>query len=180
MYTLFLNGVFWLPTITLFVIGHLTGNYEITVAAWVLFGFSCAVFFGTIISQFVLTGIVKENIAKVKTDQRKIAIAEEKHKQLNEFYEKQILEVYPDFERKLLESIGPGKNTDLLALFQQYPELQSSKLLRQMVDKITSLVSSIYDRKENLERTLESIRMYQTNSWMIFKYSIPEEILKEL
>jgi hypothetical protein len=180
MYTIFLNLVVWVPSFGLFLVGHLTGNYDITVGGWVLFGFGCAILFGTTVAQFVQTGVVKQNIAEVKTRQKKIVFAEEKHTQLNEFYERQVLEVYPEFERKLLEALGPGKNTDLIALFQQYPELQSSKLLRQMVGNISNLVDNIYNRKENLEYTLEQIRVYQSNSWVLFKYTIPTEILEQL
>jgi len=180
MNSIFLGGFFWLITGILFVIGHSTQNHEITNAAWAVFGVSCAVTVGLIIAQFVNSGELKENLAEVKVCQRQIKYSQEKHDELKKFYEKQVLEVYPNFEKNLLESLGPGKNADLVALFQQYPELQSSKLLRQMVDKITNLVDRIYSDKNSLERTFKQIRIYQTNSWIIFKFPIPEEILKEL
>ena len=180
MYAIFLNGFVWLIACTLFLIGHLTGNTEITLGGRVVFGISCAVTLGSMIAQFVLAGMVKENIAEVRTYIKKAKLAEEKHDELLKFYEKQVLDVYPNFEKSLLEALGPGKHTDLVALFQQYPELQSSKLLRQMVDNISQLVKNIYYEKEKLENTYQQIRIYRTNSWVIFKFSIPEEIIKEL
>jgi len=133
---------------------------------------------------FTIGNLVKNNDMNLRTSQiitqkRKIQFAEEKYDVLKEYYEKQVLEVFPKFEKTLLEKISPANNKELLALMNEYPDLQSYKLLKDLMEKITSLVNTIYNQKNYLESSYEEIRQYIIDPWILVRIKVQEDLLNE-
>jgi hypothetical protein len=88
----------------------------------------------------------------------------------------QVIDIFPKFEERILKSLSPGNNKDLIALFQKYPELKSSKHLAKLVDDVSRLVRDIYAEKESLEYIKKKIRTYYANPWFVVKLKISDKL----
>jgi len=135
--------------------------------------------FAMTINHFVKAEEIVSRIENIKTTQNKIKLQVQKKEELTTFMNEQVLNVFPKFEEKILKALSPGSNKDLIALFQKYPELKSSKHLSELVKETTVLVNNIYREKEHLEDQKTKIRVYLANPWFLVKLKMSEEI-KEL
>lgn len=128
------------------------------------------------INHFMKGQEMAQAIEEIKTLENRIVLKEEKKKELVEYMNEQVVNIFPKFEEKILSVIGPGQNKELLALFQQYPELQSSKHLSQLVSDVSSLVTDIYRVKDKLEMKKEEIRVYLHNPWFLVRIKISDGV----
>lgn len=136
--------------------------------------------FITTINHFIKGESIVQSIEEIRTMENKIALRESKKEELTNYMNEQVLNVFPKFEEKILSVLGPGNNKELLALFQKYPELQSSKHLSKLVSDVTGLVTDIYRVKEKLEMKKEEIRTYLRNPWFLAKVKVSDEIMRKI
>lgn len=94
-----------------------------------------------------------------------VRLAEEQYNNLQEKYQKYLAEQYPALEKEIFSNIASNQPKELVALLQAYPELKSSVVLNNMMDKITTLVSNIYEAKRNLAYEEEQIANMRINRW---------------
>lgn len=134
----------------------------------VFFVFTVVAFFYTA-SERHTARMVKNTIKKYEKD---ISQQEEKYEKLKEYYEHHLAENYPNMEREVFGKIAESQPKELIALFQAYPELQTSTVLTNMMDKITQLMGKIYDLKENINYCEERLDNIRTNPWLIIKSGI--------
>ena len=84
---------------------------------------------------------------------------------IQEKYQKYLAEQYPALEKEIFSNIASNQPKELVALLQAYPELKSSVVLNNMMDKITSLVSNIYEAKRSLAYEEEHLANMRINRW---------------
>jgi hypothetical protein len=94
-----------------------------------------------------------------------VRLAEEQYNNLQEKYQKYLAEQYPALEKEIFSNIASNQPKELVALLQAYPELKSSVVLNNMMDKITTLVSNIYEAKRNLAYEEEQLANMRINRW---------------
>lgn len=104
-------------------------------------------------------------------------MSEEKAKELGTYFEKYLGNDFPAFEKEMLTAISQ-KPEKLMALFQTFPELQSSFTLNKLVEKISNLVEGVYHRKSSLENTYEKLRIFYNCPWLLVKPTISNIDLK--
>jgi len=105
---------------------------------------------------------LKNNYARQESN---VKLAEEEYNNLQEKYQKYLAEQYPALEKEIFSNIASNQSKELVALLQAYPELKSSVVLNNMMDKITFLVSNIYDAKRNLTYVEEKLANRRINRW---------------
>jgi len=103
---------------------------------------------------------------------KEVTLAEEKYDKLKDYYEKHLAENYPNMEREIFGKIAESQPKELIALFQSYPELQTSTVLTDMMKQVTNLVDSIYSKKYEIERNEERLSNIRTDPWLLVKHGI--------
>jgi len=136
--------------------------------------------FATSINQLVKAQEMLGVVEGVTTIKNKIVLRMAKKDDTMKYMEEQMLNVFPKFEERVLKSLSPNSNTDLIALFQQYPELKSSKHLSDLVNDYDEMVKSIYDEKESLEYKKGNIREYLRNPWFFYTIKLSKDLLTEI
>ena len=131
----------------------------------VFFIFSVVAFFYTT-SEYQNFHMIKNSIKKYRKD---LIQKQEKYETLKSYYEKHLAESYPNLEREIFGKIAESQPKELIALFQSYPELKSSTVLTNMMDKITNLIDKIYLTKQSISYEEERIDNIETNPWLIIK-----------
>jgi len=127
-----------------------------------------ATFIIAVIQQLSLYTRLTEYVEELKRHKAEITLAENKHKELSVYFEKYLGSDFPKFEKEILTTISQ-KPEKLLAIFQTYPELQSSVTLSKLMDHIRKLVENIYDKKHDMEYTRCHIRKIITCPWLLIK-----------
>lgn len=181
MYPFILSAFFFVVSIVMILVRPLAtpgtdGHLALLVLFIVFAGAGFIAMFAMTINNLVKGVEIMEKMEELKTQQNKIKLGEKKKDELMSYMEEQVLNVFPKFEERVIQSVAPGSNKDLLALFQKYPELKSSKHLAKLVDDVTQLVDGIYSDKRSMEYTKEKIRLYLVNPWFPMKVKVSEEV----
>jgi flagellar motor component MotA len=116
---------------------------------------------------------------RIKRIKKDIKLKEDKFKEISEYYNKCISDGFPTLEKDLFLKISDNQPKELMALLQNYPELQSSKLYSDMINSITELISHIYREKEYLYNEFEKLENIQTDGWILIKPKKYEDLLTD-
>ena len=128
-------------------------------------------FIVTVIQQLALHTTFKSLLEELKSDEAKIKLAEDKYRELSVYFEKYLGNDFPKFEKEILTAIAQ-KPEKLLAIFQTYPELQSSFTMTKLIDKVDALVHNIYEKRKEAESTKRRINTLLSCPWLIVKPTI--------
>jgi hypothetical protein len=105
---------------------------------------------------------------------KSINIYKEKQSELLIDFKSYLGEKYPDFEKQIFKNINESKSDIHIVL--KYPELESSKTIMKLADKINELADSIYSLRADMEDVCENIRYYKNGKWEIIKPNVPKDI----
>jgi hypothetical protein len=106
---------------------------------------------------------------KIKRLKKEVVLNEEICKELKDFYQKYLAEEYPQFEKDIFLKIAENQPKKLIGLLESYPELKTSVVLKDMIDKTTELVENIYNKKSRIEQEIESLENIKCDNWLIWK-----------
>jgi Na+-transporting NADH:ubiquinone oxidoreductase subunit NqrC len=106
---------------------------------------------------------------KINKIKKEIVLSEAKYKELSEYYNKCISDGFPTLEKDLFSKIADNQPKELIALLQNYPELQSSKLYSDMTTSVSHLISSIYIKKNELYENHEKLENIHCDGWILIK-----------
>lgn len=128
-----------------------------------------------LIASFVITGVQWANQISDIEDLRKFdnleKIYQQKAEVLTNQFTKYLAETYPQHEKGIFGKISPEK-VDIYLV--KYPELQASKTIIALTEKINQLQADRYAQQVNKEQSLKNIRFRLRNPW-IWYWAIPEK-----
>ena len=108
----------------------------------------------------------------IKRYERDKATDTTKYETLKAYYEKHLSENYPNMEKEIFGKIADSQPKELVALFQAYPELQTSKVLTDMMKNITNLVTAIHSNDDQISSIQEDVDNIKEDPWLLFKKGI--------
>ncbi len=78
---------------------------------------------------------------------------------------------YLGHEKVMFDKMSPG---DVMVYMVKYPELNSSKNIRELVDQIRSMQDDVYKQQVEIEKKKKNIRYRLRNPWIFYKF-IPQK-----
>lgn len=117
-----------------------------------------------------------ENLNEIRNSQKTIIQKKEKLDALQKYYEEYLAKIYPDIEKDIFNKIAENQPKELVALFQQYPDLKSSVVLKKLTKKVTTLYNDLYSSKSSLNWELKKIQDFKINPWLLWMPKVPADI----
>jgi len=111
----------------------------------------------------------KELANKIKKLGKEVVLYEKKYDELKVYYKKYLAEDYPKLERELFEKISENNPKELIALLQSYPELKTSLVFNNMIDRIDKSIQQIINCKLNIDDKVEYLDNIKCDSWLLLK-----------
>lgn len=74
---------------------------------------------------------------------------------------------YLGHEKVMFDKMSPG---DVMVYMVKYPELNSSKNIRELVDQIRSMQDDVYKQQVEIEKTKKNIRYRLRNPWIFYQF----------
>lgn len=132
------------------------------------FTFMCLVFAVIFfIASFLVTGIEYgaqlSDMENLKKFDRLETIYQQKANELTKQFSKYLYEMYPKYERDIFQKITPEK-VDIYLV--KYPELQASKTIVALTERINQLQTDRYQQRIAKEQTLKDMRFRARNPWI--------------
>jgi hypothetical protein len=123
---------------------------------------------------------MKRSLNEYKRNKKDLANKQEKLEDLKKYYEDYLAKLYPEIEKEIFNKIADNQPKELVALFQQYPDLKSSVVLKKLTKKVTELYKEVYSSKESVNWRISEIQNSQTNPWILWTPKLPADIEKEI
>lgn len=155
-------------------LGYNSSVNEVHIAGIVLMGGSLCYLIIAFIHDLSYYSNQLQRFELVRNYLKTINIYKEKQSELLVDFKSYLGEKYPDFEKQIFKNINESKS-DIHIVFK-YPELESSKTIIKLVEKINKLADSVYSLRADMEDTCEDIRYYRNGKWEIIKPNIPKDI----
>lgn len=123
---------------------------------------------------------IKRSINDYRRYKKDVVQKQEKLEDLKKYYEDYLAKLYPEIEKEIFKKIADNQPKELVALFQQYPDLKSSVVLKKLTKKVTELYNQVYSAKESVNWRVAEIQNSQSNPWILWTPKLPTDIEKEL
>lgn len=130
--------------------------------------------------QLTHTHELKRSVIEYRRCKKEIAQEEEKLGHLKKYYEDYLAKLYPEMERDIFSKIAENQPKELAALFQQYPDLKASVVLKKLTKQVAALYNNLYDAKRSFDYRVQHIQNSKTNPWILWTQKLPADIEKEI
>jgi hypothetical protein len=123
---------------------------------------------------------LKRSLNEFRRSKKDLVQQQEKLDDLKKYYEEYLAKLYPEIEKEIFNKIADNQPKELVALFQQYPDLKSSVVLKKLTKKVTELYNKLYSSKESFNWRISEIQNSQCNPWILWNPKLPVDIEKEI
>jgi hypothetical protein len=184
--------MFYIYSIIFFVLaslGCIVGKHIAPTPDWQTAALVFQIIFTAVYIIFFITGFfhhmnhiqqMNKSINDYKRCKKEVNNKQQKLDDLKKYYEEYLAKLYPEIEKEVFNKIADNQPKELVALFQQYPDLKSSVVLKKLTKKVTELYNQVYSAKENTNWRITELQNSQMNPWILWTPKLPADLEKEI
>lgn len=133
------------------------------VSTFICLTFAVIIFMASFIAMGIEYATQLSDMENLKKFDRLETIYQQKANELTKQFSKYLLDMYPKYEKDIFQKITPEK-VDIYLV--KYPELQASKTIVALTERINQLQSDKYQQQIEKEKTLKDMRFRARNPWI--------------